>query len=518
MLTFAVFTDQSPAADWPLRHARMLGPDETVLGTEVTFEEGLIRCDKRTTGSAALTLQWDAGDAGRLMLDTCLLPDRDHPYLLSLELARKRIMLCLTKLEEWMLFDAPADDPAMVSLRTAHDQFMRALAKGPGPEGDFTPEQDQMARTALEKAIEASELLTDLDAERRLARRVSGATQSGLRHPPPLLGCAVRTDRSTPGLQSVVAESFDFLSIPVPWATLEPEEGVSYRFHPFDQWIEWAVRRARLPVALGPLIDFRPKCVPEWLYIWENDYETLRELVYEHVKKVVTRYRRAVSHWTVVSGLHVNSDFTLSLEQIVDLTRLCALVVRKLHKNARIQVEITRPFGEYAAYNQHAIPPLLYAELLFQAGVAVDSIGLRLEMGDSSPGHETRDMMQIARLLDEFCAFDKPISLSAVGVPSAPSPSHTFGEDGAYDPGFWRKQWSEKIQADWLTQLARTALARPQITSVVWSELYDGADACGLLNGGLITDAGQPKSALKRVAELRSRLRSGEMVKRTGDV
>ena len=70
--------------------------------------------------------------------------------------------------------------------------------------------------------------------------------------------------------------------------------------------------------------------MPDFLYIWEHDYETLRDVVIEHVKQVVTRYRRTVHTWTICSGLHVASNFAISYEQAVDLTRVCVLIVHQL--------------------------------------------------------------------------------------------------------------------------------------------------------------------------------------------
>ena len=34
--------------------------------------------------------------------------------------------------------------------------------------------------------------------------------------------------------------------------------------------------------------------MPDWMFIWEHDFDTLREMAYEFVQKVVQRYRRAV--------------------------------------------------------------------------------------------------------------------------------------------------------------------------------------------------------------------------------
>ena len=42
-------------------------------------------------------------------------------------------------------------------------------------------------------------------------------------------------------------------------------------------------------------------------------------MAYEYVQKVVHRYRKQISVWNVVSGLHTNSAFTLNFEQIIEL-------------------------------------------------------------------------------------------------------------------------------------------------------------------------------------------------------
>src|SRR4051812_42971057 len=141
MLSFAVFDERGPARDWPLRRAHLFTTaDEVPLHGEVRLEDGVIRCSKAATESAGLALQFPVdlppgehppapgqGLLGLLMLRTSLLPERDEPYLLSLELARHRIMLVLNKLEEWQLFDLPPEHPVMRQFEHAPGEFTAAL-------------------------------------------------------------------------------------------------------------------------------------------------------------------------------------------------------------------------------------------------------------------------------------------------------------------------------------------------------------------------------------------------------
>lgn len=533
MLSFAVFDDSGPARQWPLRHAYLFGPDEIPVPGQIGFEDGIIRCQKSGPEAAGLALQFSvdapedsgSGPLGSLTLRTCLLPVRAEPYLLSLELARHRIMLFLNKLEQWGLFDLPAEHPVIRRFEEARHMFARALvAQRNGSAGGLSPRADQWARKALAIGIDAGEHLALLHADRQLRARFSGEvfTRAAEQHAdsiaadrvlpegavkspesvgivlqqPASIGCAVNPAQFTDQISQAAGSMCDFISIPMRWIDMEPGEGV-YSFTRTDKWIEWAVRQAKAPVWGGPILDFRPASVPEWLYIWEHDYETLRELVYEHIKHIVTRYRRTVSRWTVASGLHVNEGFTMALERMMDLTRMSVLLVRKLQPSARIQVEVSQPWGEHFATNRKSIPPLAYAEMIGQAGIAIDALALRLQIGQPAQGRSTRDLMALSDLLDRYAELDKPLVVSALGVPSRA----IEGPDAA-DPGFWRAPWTPELQREWLMQAVSIAASKPYVLAVCWQDLYD-APSADMPSGGLLTDAGAPKPAAERFSELR---------------
>lgn len=548
MLNFVVFgEDGAPASEWPLRHAHLLGPDQLPLQAAIRFEAGMIRCEKSSAETAGLCVQvpvameaeegLPAAQLGLLTLPTCLLPERDEPYLLSLELARHQIMLFLNKLEDWGLFDLSAEHPVMAQFERARRAFTRALVAQRGAGSAFAPEADRSARHSLGLAVDAGERLTLINAERQLAERLSGTLYAETaRHytaitgetpqagapivlpgagctvlpGPPMVGCAAAPAAMTEPLQKTAAAACDFLCMPMRWIDMEPQES-KYAFAATDRWIEWAVRTARLPLVGGPLVDFRAECVPEWLYIWENDYETLRELVYEHVQAVVTRYRRTVTRWTVASGLHVNTNFRLSFEQIIDLTRICVLLVRKLHPGSKVQLEVAQPWGEYHAENKRSLPPMLYLQAAMQQGISVDLIGLRVQMGRGSSGQSTRDLMALSAMLDRFAQLEKPLALTAVGCPSGPAPAPAKpGQDQSHEPGWWRTPWSEATQADWLAKVVGIAASKPFVHSVCWQELADASHAPEMPLGGLVMPGGQAKAAARALTQARAALREGK--------
>lgn len=562
MLSFAVYDKQGPARDASIANAYLFGNDEVPVQAEIRFENGVIRCEKTSPDAAGLFLQvrvekpagTGTGDLGMLMLRTCLLPDRAEPYLLTLELARHRIMLVLNKLEEWSLFDLPTDHPVLAQLDRAREEFTRAMVSlchrveiegKSAADPASVLEANAAASRALALALEASEHLSLLHAEDGLKSRLDGSLyadaqdradsvtadrvmpDNAVKSPDsvgvilpgaPLIGCSVNAANFADPLARAVHASCDFLSLPMRWIEMEPTEG-KYSFAKTDKWIEWAVRTAKLPVYAGPLIDFREICVPEWLYIWEHDYETLRELVYEHIKTIVTRYRRTVARWTVCSGLHVNESFALSVEKMMDLTRMCALLVKKLHPAAKVQLEISRPWGEYFARNRKSMPPRMYADMISQAGIALDAYALRIQMGQPAPGRVARDLCAISDLLDRYAELDKPLAVTAAGVPShfvpAPAPQGR-GRDGAPpapppDPGFWRAPWSPEIQARWLTQALSVIAGKPYVHNVCWQDLYDSPEA-DMPAGGVLTESGVAKPAAVALSDLRKAIQSKRRV------
>jgi len=470
MLSFLVFQGSKPQAERTLRHAHLLGPESVPVPGEIKFEAGVISCtkpsgeagalgiqvglDRETIDELGFTTEEGAGDGqgvtpplGKLTLRTCLLPERDRPYLLSLELARHRLMLFLNKLEDWQLFVLPQDHVIMKLFEAARLAFTDALV-AQRREGDeshgLNAEAHRLAVRSLWLAVDAGERLAIEAAKREFGPRVSGEiyekTLARSPHAPasrqrstqpilstdrpgvsvpnrPSIGCSVAPASFSEKAQQIASGCLDFLQIPMRWVEMEPSEG-KYFFRSTDQWIEWAVRKAKIPVVAGPVIDFRQRCVPDWLFVWENDYDTLREFVYEHMKILVTRYRRTIGRWTVLGGLHANDNFHFSVEEMLDLTRICVLVVRKLHPTAQVILELTHPWGEYHTANRRSLSPMIYAEAITQAGIMVDGFSLRVQMGQPAQGQSARDLMAFSAMLDRYAALDKPISLTAVGCPS----------------------------------------------------------------------------------------------------
>ncbi len=484
MLRFKVYDESGPASDWPLVNAYLLGHGDLAAPGEITFDSGAITCRKRTTDASALCLQYDAGRMGRLMLQTCLLPDRERPFVLSIELARHRIKMFIAKSEEWQLFDLDADHPAVTRFREARRLFADTLRQ---------PDElkaDAIARRALTVGIEATERLALVHAEILLHWRFNSRPASSR-----TLGIRLRPERDSEPLRQIVDRDFDLLVLPLLWSELEVEEG-RFNWEPTDRWLEWAQRQGK-PVCLGPLVDFSKRALPHWMYVWQHDYATCRDLVYEQVERVVHRYKSLVGLWNIVSGVNVNDNFDFSADQMLDLTRMANLIARQSRPGARTMIELTQPFGEHCASNRSSLPPLAFVDRAIQDGIRVDCIGVQLLFGQREGGRASRDLMQISDLLDRFVVLEMPVVVSAFGVPNEP-----IDDQG----GWWHDAWTAQIQSRWMSRVFAMAMSKPNVETVVWTDLYDHQRA-GLPHGGLVADDGHSKPVLQRLINTRKRLR-----------
>ncbi len=502
MLKFLVFDGDWPAKQWPIRNACLVGADGNAIRADIHFEGGLLVAEKRETGAAAFAIQHQVGDIGELTVQTCLLPEADKPYILNLELARHRLMLLYTKLEEWGMFDLEEDHPVTRRSNVARELFIKALCL----QHDSPAEAARIAQQALVAAIDGSEELALAHAELLLNKRKSAGAL-----PKAPIGCGITIEHNDERLKTGLRNHFDFVQLPVPWKAVAPEEN-GYNWDRMDAWANWA-GKARMPVIAGPVISFEPACLPDWLYIWEHDYDTVRDMIYEQVERVVSRYKGVVQMWNIVSGLHVNSHFTFTFEQLMDLTRMCTMLVKKIHPEGGVMIELRQPFGEYYAQNQRSIPPLMYADLVIQSAIGFDAFGLRLTMGQAVEGQHARDLMQISALLDYFAHCGKPLYLTA-STPSQPVTEMMIARpdlDEPVDPqsGYWRRPWSEPVQSRWLEAVFQIAISKPYVDAIAWQDLIDYPNI-ELPLSGLLDEEIKLKESFRRLVGFRQGLRTLE--------
>jgi hypothetical protein len=484
-----------------------VGSDGVALRADIRFRNGIITCTKQTAGPAALALLWPVEGVGLIMQETARLPERERPYNLHAELVRGRLLRTAQKREDWGLYDYEGSEDISARIDRARDLLIEALKSDGGPEiADF-------GDRGLREAVAAGEDLCMFHADIFLRRRVqNGALVDRL------LGCIADLDNAGDLARKRLTEGFDFVTLPVRWRDIEPKEQ-EFAWKRIDAWVDWLTSR-RIPIKASPLVAFDEWNLPDWLYIWEHDFESVRDLTYEHVRRVVKRYGHVVQQWNVVGGLHARNGFNFNFEQIMEVTRTAAALTKQLAPRSTTVIDVAAPWGEYYARNQRTIPPLLYADLVVQSGVNFDAFGLSFYFGRSTEGMYVRDMFQISSMIDRFSNLGKPLHITAVQVPSSvlplgPKENEPLPKDAVPGGGVWHDQWSESTQAKWLKYLYLIALSKPFVESVTWKDLVDppvAPTAAGgrMPTGGLLKSDGSPKPAFNTLIKIRQELRRRE--------
>lgn len=498
MLKFLLPDNVETDRGFVLRNAYLLDSELSAVRAEMFIDQRQLLCRKREAGAAAFASLHDAGDCGLLTLQTCLLPEREQPYLLALELARHRLMLMYNKMEEWGMLDLQADHSVTRRFERARKLFTEALCIA----AEQPQQASRLAQDALVCAIDGSEELALAHAEILLQRR---RTLGSLPRYP--LGCGVDINLRHDRIRNGLAGNFDFVSLPLPWRKLCATAS-EYAWDQIDDWVEWA-GRSRIPLIGGPLISFEPNMLPDWVYIWQHDFEHMRDLVYEHIERVVQRYKTVIQSWVVLSGLHVNDHMPFGFDHVIDLTRTAAMLVKRLAPQARVSVEITQPFGEYFARNPRSIPPIMYVEQIIQHNMPVDAIGLKVAAGHAVSGQYARDLMQLSHLMDQFAGFGKPLHLTMAAPSESLTPLMIQSPDGQTPAdaqgGYWRRPWSPQVQGRWLEALSIMAMSKPGIEAVCWQDFIDHPESEVPLSG-LVSEDMQPKLSFRRMVAFRSRL------------
>jgi len=500
-IKFEIYRDGERVTQFEPVAATAIGPESVPIPGDVAFVNGVLTVSRVEEHAAGVSLLWDAGPVGQYLLETTRLAPRPEPYVLNVELARFRLMKIVQKQEDWNLFDFPKNDKLMARFREAQGLFADALGLLDEP-----VLAAQLADQCLHVAIELSEELARFHADLLISRRK--ASNAFVKH---IFGC--RADPTVRGekFREAMAGQFDYAIVPMSWKQFQPQEA-AWDSAPVDEWVEFLVRR-RMPIIAGPILCLDDTHVPEWMFIWENDFDTVRELAYEYVHKIVARYRKAVSMWNVASGLHKRGAFRLNFEQMIELTRLLVSQVKTVIPNARTLITINHAFGEYNAKGPSHVPPMLYAEMVTQAGISFEAFGLELEMGVPAPGRFTRDLFQLSCLLDKFSTLGRPLFLTAVAVPGRNSPDPSDHTHGRLDPsrgGRWRRPWDPQLQADWMEAVYHLALSKPYIESIAWGNLTDVSPT--VPGGGLLDDLLQPKPSFGKLQEMRGKFRSVKKV------
>lgn len=484
-MKFEVFKDGHLVDSFEPCGAYLFGTDGiSVRRAKIVFKKGYVECIRPNLETAGLALLWPIDGFGRILLPTTCLPERKRPYNLNVEITRAKLMQITNRREDWSFFDN-IEGMEEVS-KQSQNLFIDAIQNIKDP-----VKASRLADESLRKAMVYSEKLAVHQGKSLFDKRRKNLSFArgclGCRIDPALMEKSTYVER--------VTESFGSATVPISWSRIESRQG-HFDFSKVDPSIT-ALSRRKMIVGAGPLLRFSEDHLPDWLLRSGMGFEKIREMAYQFVSKVVSRYAGVVHRWYAVSGLNTCNQFNFNFEQILEMTRAANMAVRAAGSRAPRVIEVSCPWGEYYATTPGSIPPFVYMDMVVQSGTSFDAFGLQMRFGKDETGMHLRDMMQISSILDCFAPVAKPLHITGVEIPSEVG----TGPFDAKTAGMWHRKWDQTRQSQWLDRFYKIALSKPFVEVVNYGNFADSGGGA-VANSGVLTEALSPKEAFHTLKRL----------------
>ena len=271
-----------------LRKAYLSGIDRIAWKVEVGMESGQLAIRRTVSDSANLHVPWPVEGRGRLTLSTASLMEQSRPYHLPLELARGTIGQLGNQLAEWRTLGLTVPEKVTETLSEAVRCFGRAAVGG-----EDLQESAKLAEQAIRLALDAADALVISYVDQATAVRRTAAEKQ-----PVLLGGNLGSRLPGQSTAEQFLRSFNAAVVPACWREIETSQG-KHRWTVCDRQIEWC-RAQALRVCAGPLLQLDPRALPDWLYLYEDDFDNIFSCVAEFARAILTRYRGKVDFFAQI--------------------------------------------------------------------------------------------------------------------------------------------------------------------------------------------------------------------------
>ena len=266
MMRFRVFPTKRITEEM-VQQAYLSGIDRTPWPVRTSTEGGQVVLQRSVSDSANLHVPWPVEGHGQLTLASGSLMERPEPYWLPLELARGTIVQVRNQLCEWELIGLTVPAAVHTKLAEAVERFSRAAVE----------QEDVAVSAGYAEAGPAVGHRSRRSVGRRLCRSGAGHASPQRRQTNPR---SRRRPRPDPlGSFHVAAVPDDLQRRPS--ADLLARRGNhrgTFSWTTSDKQIEWC-RGHGLKVLAGPLLLLDPRAVPDWLYLFEDDFESVLDFV-----------------------------------------------------------------------------------------------------------------------------------------------------------------------------------------------------------------------------------------------
>ena len=444
--------------------------------------------ERSVPDSGNLFVPWSV-DGGELMLSTATLMERERPYNLPVELARGLLNRLRNQAADWQMIGATLPSEFQSSLRDASHSFVQATT------GCDT---EEAAGKYAERAIQLGMASLDSLVAGYVSQAVAARQQQSVTLPT-LFGVHLCPRKLQETEAAVLPEVLNAVSISVCWRDLERTAG-KQEWQAADEQIQWCLD-AGFRIVGGPLLQLGDRDVPDWLYLWEDDFDQVQSYVVQHIRSTVERYRGKVHIWNCAARINVPGALSITEEQKLRLVVNAIEEVRREDPSAPLIVSVDRPWAEHLASEDLDLSPLHFADSLIRADLGIAGIGLEINFGFWPGGTLPRDLLEFSSMLDRWSLLGTPLIVyitvpSGVGRP-AEAPDSTFVPLPLFEGGATLE--TQRAAAQKLVQLM---LAKHFVQGVFWNQMCD-ADSPVYAHSGLFDESFRPKPVIETLKSVR---------------
>ena len=468
------------------KRAYICGYDFTPWPCRSRLENDQLVIDRETDDSGNLMVPWAIDGEAEIMLSTATLIEKEQPYVLAVELARGKINQVRNQLDDWQSIGLSVPQALNDTVRRAQECFARAVTRQDNPQ-----EASQLADQGLAIALEASRQLIACYTQQAL-----GARHRQTKKLPTWLSSNLGHGLLDEATARRYLSAFNAAVVPLSWRAVEVNEG-EYQWNVYDRQIAWCQSHNVATIG-GPLLHFAGQGVPDWLYLWEGDFDNVLAFVSDYVETVVTRFRGQVDLWLCASGMNLGEVLGLDEEALLKLVVRTVEIARRIDPNTPAAIRFSQPWAEYMQHLDLDLSPLHFADALVRTGLELGGLELEISAGYDGSGTPAREPLDISRLVDLWSCLNVPLYITLT-YPSDDRPDPKAIGDAKPLPG---TRWSIELQQQWVETVTLLLLSKPAVHGITWNQLSDAVEH-EYPWGGLFDEQGKPKPSLASLSVLR---------------
>ncbi len=454
------------------------------------FDGQRLTITRSIESSGKLSIACPVEGLGFRTLSTCSLRPSTQPHLLPLELARGSCYRARIQSDAWQRAGLTLSQKFLDLMQQGTQRFLDAtLARS---------DANESAIASLESIRLLEDAILDL-GESYAVQSISFRKQREPQIGTLLAGTVIPPSPSQSPHADLFRQAFNAAAVRLSWADIETDAG-RYDYDDSEQTVRWCTTNG-VRVIGGPLLDFREKLMPHWLYLLEDKFDEFLNSVLNFAEKTVIKFRGSIQLWNCAAGLNTPGPLNLDDEQIMRLALGILQTVRRLDPNTPAIITFDQPFGEYLSKCRDGISPMHFADALARSGLGMAGLGLDVRMNYANGATLPRSAVDFGLMIDRWATLGMPLMIQLTIPGGVETDSSAIAPiDVLKSPTTMANPSSDQLRM--AAPLIRTLLAKHTVHGIVWDGWSD-AERHVASHSGLIDAAGQTRPLLEYLSRVR---------------